>query len=192
MSIVNTAKDCSAVTLVDATQATGWLPFDAGLYDFTVTGAYKWLMSPRGSAFMTVRREAFDLPALLYPGWYAGDSVWDSIYGPPLRLAEQARRFDLSPAWLAWVGTAAALRFIRNIGVSNIHEHNVMLANQLRERLNLAASDSAIVSFDLPETTREELLEQLSTASRAGRIRVGFHLYNQVEDVELLVEALGI
>ncbi|HCL73830.1 MAG: aminotransferase [Gammaproteobacteria bacterium] len=189
-TVADIARGCGAVTLVDTTQAAGWLPFDAGLYDFTVTGTYKWLMSPRGSAFMTVRKEVFDLPDLLYPGWYAGEEIWESIYGPPLRLAEQARRFDLSPAWLAWVGTAAALRFIREVGVGKIHEHNVTLANLFRDRLKLAASDSAIVSLELPETTHTEKLQQLSTASRAGRLRVGFHLYNQIEDVELLVEAL--
>ena len=134
-TVADIARGCGAVTLVDTTQAAGWLPFDAGLYDFTVTGTYKWLMSPRGSAFMTVHKRVFDLPALLYPGWYAGEEIWESIYGPPLRLSEQARRFDLSPAWLAGVGTAAALRFIRELGVGKIHEHNVTLANLFRDRL---------------------------------------------------------
>ena len=140
---------------------------------------------------MTVREDVMDLPALLYPGWYAGDEVWESIYGPPLRLANTARRFDLSPAWLSWVGTASALRFITQVGVLNIYQHNIKLANLFRERIDLAAGDSAIVSLELPATTNSEKLQKLSTASRAGRLRVGFHLYNQIEDVELLADALG-
>ncbi len=191
-AIARAARASGAMTLVDATQAAGWLPFDASDYDVTVTGAYKWLASPRGTAFMTVRKESIDLPALLYPGWYAGESPWDSIYGPPLRLAEDARRFDLSPGWLAWVGTAAALRFIGGIGVEEIHGHNVALANELRSRLGLAASDSAIVSLELPSTADESLLKKLSTSVRAGRLRVAFHFYNQLEDVDLLVKALGV
>ncbi len=191
-AIARAARRAGVMTMVDATQAAGWLPFDAGDYDVTVTGAYKWLLSPRGTAFMTVRRESMDLPALLYPGWYAGEAPWESIYGPPLRLARSARRFDLSPGWLAWVGTAAALRFLKTVGIASIHEHNVALANEFRSRLGLAASDSAIVSVDLPPTANDELLAELSTAVRAGRLRVAFHLYNDLEDVELLAQALGI
>ncbi len=191
-AIARLAESAGAMTLVDATQAAGWLPFDAGDYDVTVTGTYKWLVSPRGTAFMTVRPESIDLPALLYPGWYAGESPWESVYGPPLRLARDARRFDLSPGWLAWVGTAAALRFIGSLGVEEIHGHNVALANEFRGRLGVSASDSAIVSLDVPSTANENLLGELSTSVRAGRLRVAFHLYNQLEDVDLLARALGL
>ena len=141
---------------------------------------------------MTVRQESMDLPALIYAGWYAGESPWESIYGPPLRLAGNARRFDLSPGWLAWVGTAAALRFIRSLGIKDIHAHNVALANEFRSKLGRSASDSAIVSLELPPTTNENLLEKLSTSVRAGRLRVAFHFYNQSDDVDLLTEALGV
>ncbi len=189
--IARVARRSGAMTLVDATQAAGWLPFDAGDFDVTVTGAYKWLASPRGTAFMTVRKESIDLPALLYPGWYAGESPWESIYGQPLRLAADARRFDLSPGWLAWVGTAAALRFISGLDLEEIHGHNVALANKFRSKLGISPSDSAIVSLELPSTTDEKLLKRLSTSVRAGRLRVSFHLYNQLEDVDRLVEALG-
>jgi selenocysteine lyase/cysteine desulfurase len=191
-AIAEAARQKGAMTLVDATQAAGWLPFAADSYDVIVTGAYKWLMSPRGTAFMTVRPESINRMALLYPGWYAGESPWDAIYGAPLRLANSARRFDLSPGWLAWVGTAAALRLIDEVGVEAIHEHNVTLANEFRGRLSLAASDSAIVSIALPPTTDSSRLQKLSTATRAGRLRVGFHLYNGLEDVDLLVQALGV
>ena len=191
-AIARAAARLGAKTLVDATQAAGWLPFDAGDFDVTVTGAYKWLASPRGTAFLTVREKSIDLPALLYPGWYAGESPWESIYGPPLRLAEDARRYDLSPGWLAWVGTAAALKFIRTLGAEAIHAHNVALANEFRSRLGLSAGDSAIVSLELPSTTNESLLKKLSTSVRAGRLRVAFHFYNQLEDVNLLTRALGV
>ncbi len=191
-AIAEAARACDAMTMVDATQAAGWLPFSAGDYDFTVTGAYKWLLSPRGSAFMTVKREALALPAPLYAGWYAGDAPWESIYGPPLRLASNARRFDLSPAWLSWVGTAEAQRLLLRTGVAEIHEHDLALANQFRARLGLAPGNSAIVSIDLPPGTDRESLARLHTSNRAGRLRVAFHLYNRLEDVDALSMALGV
>lgn len=35
-----------ARTLLDASQSAGWLPLDAGAYDYTVTGGFKFLLCP--------------------------------------------------------------------------------------------------------------------------------------------------
>jgi kynureninase len=85
------------LTYVDATQAVGWLPLRADMFDFVSCAAYKWLLSPRGTAFGVVRPEHLAMLRPLYAGWYAGDNPWTSIYGPPLRLAKDARRLDISP-----------------------------------------------------------------------------------------------
>jgi selenocysteine lyase/cysteine desulfurase len=179
-----------ALTLVDATQAAGWLPLDAKRFDFVATGAYKWLLSPRGTAFLTVRPELLDRVRPLYAGWYAGEEPWESIYGAPLRLATDARRLDLSPGWLAWVGTEMSLRLLLDIGVEAINQHDVGLANALLERMGLPSGDSAIVALDLDADFDESRLAGFSTAYRAGRLRVGFHLYNAMEDVDRLAAAL--
>jgi len=180
-----------ALTLVDATQAVGWLPIDATSFDFMVAGAYKWMVSPRGTAFMTVHPELLDRTTALYAGWYAGELPWESIYGPPLRLASNARRFDLSPGWLPWVGTASALRLLDEVGIGAIHAHDVGLANSFRTQLGMEPSNSAIVSLDLPSGFDGDRLEGLRVAYRAGRLRVGFHLYNTDDDVDLLVAAVN-
>ena len=56
-AIVAAAEQHGAMTVLDATQACGWLPVDASRFDVVVCAAYKWLCSPRGTAFMTVRPE---------------------------------------------------------------------------------------------------------------------------------------
>src|SRR3954466_14967834 len=48
------------LTVVDATQACGWLPVDASRFDVVVAHAYKWLVSPRGTAFIAVRPDHLD------------------------------------------------------------------------------------------------------------------------------------
>ena len=140
------AAEHGCLTYVDATQAVGWLPFDAGRFDFVSCAAYKWLLSPRGTAFGVVRPERLPMLRPLYAGWYAGADPWTSIYGPPLRLAADARRLDISPAWLAWAGTVPALELLSEVGIAAIHRHDVGLANALRERLGLPRSDTAIVT----------------------------------------------
>jgi selenocysteine lyase/cysteine desulfurase len=179
------------LTYVDATQAVGWLPFDADRFDFVSCAAYKWLCSPRGSAFGVVRPERLAMLRPLYAGWYAGADPWTAIYGPPLRLAKDARRLDISPAWLAWAGTLPALELIGEIGIAAIHRHDVGLANGLRERLGLSRGDSAIVTV-----TADGGLERLRSAgirasTRAGAVRVSFHLHNTESDVEAVARALS-
>jgi selenocysteine lyase/cysteine desulfurase len=39
-------------TYVDTTQSTGWLPLDCSRFDYTGCSAYKWLLCPRGTAFL--------------------------------------------------------------------------------------------------------------------------------------------
>ena len=53
-SVRSAAAAVDAWTMADATQAAGWLPLDATDYDLMVTGAYKWLLGPRGTSFMTL------------------------------------------------------------------------------------------------------------------------------------------
>ncbi len=109
--------------LVDVTQAVGWLPVAAGRFAYTVCAAYKWLLSPRGTAFLTVRRDRWDALVPSSAGWYAGDEPWSSIYGTPLRLAPDARRFDVSPGWHSWVGTASSLALLERVGMGDLHAH---------------------------------------------------------------------
>jgi selenocysteine lyase/cysteine desulfurase len=174
-----------ARTFVDATQGMGWLPLDCGRFDYTASAAYKWLLSPRGTAFFTVAEER---RAELLPhaaGWYAGEDVPASYYGAPLRLARDARRFDLSPAWLSWVGAAPALALIADLGVETIHAHDVRIANRLRAGLELPPGDSAIVSVaGLPADAAERLAEAgVMAAGRGGALRLSCHLYTTEDDV---------
>ncbi len=179
------------LTYIDATQAVGWLPFRAVAFDFVSCAAYKWLLSPRGTAFGVVRPERLGMLRPLYAGWYAGDDPWTSIYGPPLRLATDARRLDISPAWLAWAGTMPALELLAEVGIAAIHDHDVALANALRGRLGVSPGDSAIVTV-----AAEGALERLRAAGikasvRAGAVRLSFHLHNTEADVRAVARALG-
>jgi len=177
-------------TLVDATHAAGWLPFDASIFDFVFVAAYKWLLCPRGVAFMTVSPSAPVDPPAINAGWYAGEEPWASIYGGPLRLADTARRYDTSPAWLAWMGAVPSLELIATLGVEQINAHDISLAGMIRARLGMAPSPSAIVT--LPAADPARLAEAgVKTAVRGAAIRVGCHIHNSSDDVEALVAVLS-
>ena len=179
------------LTYVDVTQAAGWLPLHADRFDFVSCGAYKWLLSPRGAAFFVVRPERLATLRPAFAGWYAGEDPWTSIYGPPLRLAKDARRFDLSPAWLAWAGAVPALELLTEVGIEAIRGHDVALANALRERLGLPPADSPIVTATIPEGLARLRAACVTASARAGAVRVSFHLHNTGADVEAVARALG-
>jgi selenocysteine lyase/cysteine desulfurase len=190
-AILAAASAHDVLTVVDATQAAGWLPLDAGRFDFLVAAGYKWLMSPRGTAWMTVAPERLETIVPSAAGWYAGDDPYEAYIGPPLRLAEDARRLDTSPAWFSWVGTVPALELINEIGIEAIHAHDVALANRFREGLGLPPSDSAIVSVDWPDGVERLRAAGILAAQPGGRLRVGFHVYNDEEDADRAVDVLG-
>jgi len=191
-ALADAATRAGARTLVDVTQAAGWLPLSDLRADYVVGSGYKWLLGPRGTCFFAISPTAPALPELA-AGWYAGESRWDSIYGPPLRLAGDARRYDLSPAWGCWVGHAPALDLLLEVGVDRIHAHDVGLANAFRDGLGLPSGDSAIVSVEAPDDITTRLAKAgIAAAVRAGRLRLSFHLYNSEADVEAALRVLAL
>jgi selenocysteine lyase/cysteine desulfurase len=188
-AILAAAEAHDVLTLIDATQAVGWLPVDANRFDFLVAAGYKWLLSPRGTAWLTVAPERLESVLPTQAGWFAGDDVHKAYIGPPLRLASDARRLDTSPAWFSWVGALPALELLEAVGVEAIHEHDVGLANRCRAAMGMDPGNSAIVT--LPG--RADALSEagIQAAQRGDLVRIGFHLYNDEEDADRVVDVLN-
>jgi len=189
-AITAAAKQAGALTICDATQAAGWLPVRGDEFDFLVCSAYKWLMCPRGVAFLVLRSDRLPTIVPSAAGWFAGEDVHSSYFGPPLRLAADARRLDTSPAWFSWVGAQPALELLEAIGIEAIHAHDLALANGFRDGLGLAPGDSAIVSLDRPGAALALDGAGIQAAVRGGRLRVSWHVYNTERDVEIALDAL--
>jgi selenocysteine lyase/cysteine desulfurase len=189
-AIATAARHHGARTLVDATQGCGWLPLDAGCFDAVVCAGYKWLTAPRGTAWMAIAEEWADQIPPNAAGWYAGADVHASYFGPPLRLATDARRFDTSPAWFSWVGAQPALELLNRIGIGAVYDHDVALANRFRAGLGLAPSDSAIVSVELAGGAERLERAGIVAALRGGRLRASWHVYNTDADVDAALDAL--
>jgi selenocysteine lyase/cysteine desulfurase len=183
------AAESGVPVLLDATQSLGWLSADLSWADWVVAAGYKWLLAPRGAAWMAVHPRALHRTRAVAANWFAGEDPWDTTSGLPLRLADGARGFDLSPVWLAQVAAAETLPWLADLDVRDVHAHCAGLADELRVRLGRAPTGSAIVAVDDVDPRR--LAEAGVRASvRNGRVRVGFHLYNAAEDVDRLCAQL--
>lgn len=182
-----------AATLVDLTQAAGVLPVAAGRFDATVCHSYKWLCAPRGVAFLTVS-ESF--AARLRPvaaGWYAGEDPWASIYGSRMSLAADARRFDVSPAWQAFVGAEQSIGLFAAADVAALWRHAAGLGDALCRGLGIPAQHQAIVTWSDPDGTQLDRISRagIRVAARAGRLRAAFHVWNTPDDVDAVLAALS-
>lgn len=191
--VLAAAARVGALVLCDTTQAAGIMPVDAGRFDITVCHAYKWLCAPRGAAFMTLSYAAELVIRPLHAGWYAGEDIWASCYGPTMQLAPDARRFDTSPAWLSWVGAREALEFMAALDTAAVWSQCSALADHLLDRLALPRLGRPIITLDDADGSRAASLihHGVRASTRAGRVRLGFHLWNTEDDVDLVVSAIS-
>jgi selenocysteine lyase/cysteine desulfurase len=181
------------LVVLDVTQAMGWKQLDLGWADVTTAAVYKWLLAPRGTAWMSLSDRVSGLMTPHAANWYANTEPWSTIYGLPLRLAGGARRFDTSPAWFGVLGAGLTMPWLAGLDGAAVEAHCVGLANRLCEELELPQRDSAIVS--LPPGIVADAAAKLRAAGirasvRAGAVRVGFHVYNTEEDLQRLLDAL--
>ena len=188
--LVAAARAHGALVVVDATQAVGWLPLDGSRLDAVAGAGYKWLCSPRGTAWLALSERLLERVTPLHAGWWASETFRD-YYGPQLRLATEARRLDTSPAWFSWVGCAPALEVFAAVGVEAIHEHDVGLANRFRAGLELEPSSSAIVSVEVAGADEKLARAGIRAATRAGSVRASFHLSTSEADEDAALDALA-
>jgi selenocysteine lyase/cysteine desulfurase len=184
-------EEHSIKSYLDLTQAAGWKQIPGYRFDVLAASAYKWLCSPRGTGFMAVSPSAQGWLKPFNAGWYAGTDPWTSIYGSPLRLSEQAWRYNVSPDWFGYYAAAPTLALLSEIGTEAIEAHNVHLANLLRSELGIASSNSAIVSLKTDTPLEEFMAANIQTSVRAGKTRITFHLYNDASDVEVAAKVLA-
>lgn len=191
-AVLDAASRVGALTFCDLTQAAGVHPVNAAPFDVTVCHSYKWLCSPRGVAFLTLSDRMMPLLTPLQAGWYAGGDVWTSTYGPRMELAEDARRFDVSPVWQAWIGAEHAIALFASLDISELWVHTSGLGDALCSGLGMPEQHQAIVTW--PDASGEDLARLnaagIRVSGRAGRLRASFHLWNTLSDVDAVLRVL--
>jgi selenocysteine lyase/cysteine desulfurase len=179
---------------VDATQAAGGWTVPLEGVDYLAAAAYKWLLCPRGLAFLAVAPERMGELQPLFAGWKSSRDPYGGSYGPPLDLADDARRFDVSLPWHVAAAGRASLELLAALGQERIAAHDLGLARRFAAHLGLPEPCSPIVSVQVEDAGRT--LGDLDRAGvrcsrRAGGLRFSFHLYNDEADVERAVDVLA-
>jgi selenocysteine lyase/cysteine desulfurase len=178
---------------VDATQAVAAVPVDARGIDYLAVHSYKWLLCPRGLTFLYVSPERLGAVEPWTAGWKSRLRPYEHYYGLP-ELTGDARRLDVSLAWLVAAGARPSLELIAELGVARIAAHDLELARSFAAGIGLPEPAAPIVRLSVGDA--DGAVERLRAAgiacsARAGSVRLCFHLYNDSAGVELALEALA-
>lgn len=213
-AVCDLAHSRGAKVYADAVQAVGAVPVDvrdSGV-DFLACSSYKWLMGDMGLGFLYVREDLLDrLPRSQY-GFRQLSEVEYHVFphdrpGPAVMdwtsSASAGGHFEVGTVSNT---TAACLNYsldyILQLGVENIQAHRQPLLSRLQKelpRLGFQAmtpvdSKSPIVTFAKGDTGRVSSRTKqagIDIAVYPHRIRISPSVYNDLGDVDRLLEALS-
>lgn len=135
-SLCDIAHANGTLVYADIIQAAGCLPIDvkASGLDFASCSGYKWLMADFGIGFVFASKSAQErLQRTEFGSLGSGDDMHRDEYG---YLKTASGKFALGTR--SYTGVAMlkeSLKYILNLGVDNIHAHNQMLVDRLKDEL---------------------------------------------------------
>ena len=207
------AHDAGALVYADIIQAAGVVPIDVEAMgiDFAACSGYKWMYGPHGVGFLYVKESLQEsaLERRRFPGHSRPNyAPWVSTPDPSVgeygyRAPSDARRYQ--PGHVSYMGYAAllaGLRFIEEVGVPEIQRHTTTLAKRIAEgldpdRYRLISPDvdqSPILAFqtaDAPALEERLRAARLVISLSAEQIRISPGVYNNDEDVDVLLDVLN-
>lgn len=166
--------------MVDGAQSAGHLPIDFQqlAVDLFVSSGHKGLLGPQGTGFLYLK-EGIELSPLIYGG--TGTNSQSDLQ--PEHLPERLESGTLNLPGLA--GLHAALQFLQQTGIEQIHLREKQLTAKLLEglqkieRVKIYGSDNAmlrlgVISFNLEECDPAEVAFILDQEEQIA-VRVGLH-----------------
>ena len=214
-AIIARAHEVGAVVVLDACQSAPHMPIDVRQLDvdFLVFSGHKAL-GPTGVGVLWSSL-LDDLPPFLY-----GGSMIETVTMTNATWAPAPRKFEAGvPNMAQGVGLGAALDYLTNIGMDNVHNHELALTKYLIEKL-LQVPDLKIVgptnldsrggtvSFTVGDIHPHDLgqfVDSQGVAVRTGHhcawpltrklgvpatTRASLYLYNEESDCDALFEAI--
>jgi selenocysteine lyase/cysteine desulfurase len=201
--VVRLAHTNGALIMLDDYQDCGTRPVNVRTaeLDFYVTGTLKYLLGPPGLAFLYVRKELIESLEPTVTGWFAKTNPF-AFDVKHLDLAPSARRFEAgSPPVPNIYAAMKGIELLQEIGLHNVAAHIATLVRALlngSQQLGLRAkvpAESVGPLVVLQCIDAAALVEKLAASgivcsSRHDGLRLSFHVYNTLEDVQAVLRVL--
>lgn len=213
-AVCDLAHTHGAYVYADIVQAAGATPIDvrASGVDFCACSGFKWLMGDFGAGFLYAREDLLPRIRRSQYGYHSVTEMathflpWDPPGKAPFSWkagTDAGTTFEVGSYACAPVAAlSASLPYIRALGVERIEAHRQPLLARLRqemprlgfEPMTPAGTKSALITFLVKD--RQPVLERLQKANvnvRLGDhfIRISPSVYNDLRDIERLLEALS-
>jgi isopenicillin-N epimerase len=205
--LIARARAAGILTVVDGAHAPGQIPLDLEALgaDFYAGNCHKWMMTPKGSAFLFARREAQSLLEPLIVSW-----GWEADEPGPSRFVDH-HQWQGTNDMAAYLSAPAAIRFMEAHNWPAVREECHELLRVARRRVGELTGQAPIIpdasdwfaqmaAFPLPACDGEGLKRRLydefcievPIIEWNGRqfVRVSIQGYNTPADVEALTGAL--
>lgn len=209
--ICRRARERGLLTIVDAAHSPGQIPVDLADLgaDIVFGNCHKWMLAPKGSAFLYVRREVQHLVEPLIVSWG---------YTPTPESTTGSRFIDL----LQWTGTKdpsaalavpAAIQFMQDHDWQAVQGRCRLLLRQALERIRdltrmppvysldsefYAQMGVAPIPFSDPVILKNRLYQEYKIEVPVIQwqdkvfIRVSIQAYNDQADIDALLQALTV
>jgi cysteine desulfurase / selenocysteine lyase len=214
--IIRRAHEVGAVALVDGAQSVPHQKTDVADLDcdFLALSGHK-MLGPTGIGVLYGKRELLEA----MPPFFGGGSMIKEVYLDRFSPGELPGKFEAgTPPIVPAIALGAAIDYLDAVGIEAIHRHERQLTIHAHEVLGRVAGvrilgpvperKAGIVSFTMDRIHAHDvaqLLDRQGIAVRAGHhcamplharygisatARASFYLYNTLEEVEKLGEAL--
>jgi len=215
--IVKRAHEVGAVVVLDACQSVPHMPVDVKALDidFLAFSGHK-TVGPTGIGIFWGRRELLsELPPFL-----TGGSMIENVTMTGATWAPAPKKFEPGvPSMAQAVGLGAALTYLTDIGMNNIHEHELTLTKYLLKEfeaieglavigprdMNMRGGSVSFTVGDIHPHDMGQYLDSQGIAVRTGHhcawplarkmgvpasTRASFYLYNTQDDLDALVTGI--
>jgi selenocysteine lyase/cysteine desulfurase len=203
--IIELAHRKGAHVLLDSYQALGTFPVDVKQLkvDYLAGGALKYLLGSAGLAWLYVRKEHVPTLRPTTMGWFSQANIFamDIYANTP---SPSARRFEAgTPPVPSIYAGVAGIKLIRAIGLDKIEAHlreitGAIIEGAMRRGFNLVSPidpkhHGALITL---RSHKVDLLvkrlehDGVITSSRNDYLRISPHIYNNMGDVDKLMDCL--
>ena len=196
---------------LDGAQAPGSMLIDVIGWnvDFYTFSSHKWILAPRRTGVLYIRKDMQDLVAPITVGAYSDNGF--NIKDGTLNFQSSGQRYEYGTQnELLFFGFHESLKFINSIGIQRIREHNEILSEKFYEDLKKTGKcellspeerefRSSMITFRIPGKNLNEITGAMGKDNIRVRpvgeadlngVRVSFHLYNDIDDVEKAVTSI--
>ncbi len=214
--ICKLAKEKNIFSIIDGAHGPGQLMLD--LHDIGcdtyASCCHKWMLGPKGTGFLYVRKDFQDTLQTYFVGGGSDNGKWNMALNPVVMgeyNSSAHRYYGGTQNSGLYKGVDAAIDFIDNIGLQNIHNRIKMLGSYVQQKLlefgdkvelitpteersRCAVSGFRVkgIEFTKFNTMASENKVRIRSVAENGlnSLRVSTHIYNTKADVDQLMEVI--